>query len=303
MKVNDFIGKCFDVEAKPTLYKLGTFMNKYSDKYLLCDCSGLIKGILWGYPEKGEYMGNGVPDINADTMINNCSKKSTNFYHLPKGAVVHMKGHIGVHVGDGVCIEASPKWEDGIQKTFINGSGYSNTQKLHSRTWTDWGLFKYIDYSNGGDNEPYNPVSFKGWVFNAPNGLRVRSQPNTSSTILRKLSNGTELTILETSGNWGNIGDGWVCLTYVTKQNNNISSSVYRTGRYTVTASALIVRRGAGTNYRRLKDSQLTKNGRANSNGNGALLKGTHIDVYEVSGNWGHIPSGWVCLDYCRYGN
>lgn len=301
MKINDFVGRCIELEAKPTLYKLGTFMNKYDGKYLLSDCSGLIKGILWGYPENGKYNSNGVPDINADTMIKNCSEVGTNFYHLPFGAVVHMPAHIGVHIGNGVCIESSPRWENGIQKTFINGSGYKNTQGLHSRTWSKWGLFKYIDYSNGGDEEVYNPTSFTGYVCDAPNGLRVRSQPNTSSTILRKLSNGTQVTILETSGNWGNIGDGWVCLTYITTDAN--SSHRYKTGRYTVTASALNVRSGAGIEKRKLKDDELTPNGQANSNGNGALLQGTHIDVYEVVNNWGHIPSGWVCLDYCRYGN
>lgn len=149
MQVNEFINKAIEYEKVPTLYKLGKFMNSYSGKYLLCDCSGLIKGILWGYPNSGKYQSNGVPDINADTMLSKyCSKTSRDFNHLPNGALVHMKGHIGIHVGNGVCVEASPKWENGIQKTFINGCGYSNTQKLNVRTWTDWGLFNFIDYTS-----------------------------------------------------------------------------------------------------------------------------------------------------------
>lgn len=147
MKADEFCNKALEYEKLPTLYKLGKFMNSYSGKYLLCDCSGLIKGILWGYPHSGAYKSNGVPDINADTMIKQCSKTSTNFEHLPVGAIVHMKGHIGIHVGNGVCVESSPKWENGIQKTFIIGCGYSNTQNLHTRKWTKWGLFDYIDYN------------------------------------------------------------------------------------------------------------------------------------------------------------
>lgn len=148
MKVKNFVEKAVKVEKLSTLYKLGKFMNSKDGKYLLCDCSGLIKGILWGYPENGKYASNGVPDINANTMIKQCSKVSTTFDKLPYGALVWMEGHIGIHVGNGVCIESSPKWEDGIQRTFIKGSGYVNSEGLNIRKWTQHGLFdKYIDYS------------------------------------------------------------------------------------------------------------------------------------------------------------
>lgn len=148
MKVQDFIKKALQVEKLPSLYGWGKFMNSYNGKYLLCDCSGLIKGILWGYPEKGKYASQQVPDMNANTMIKQCSKVSTNFNKLPLGALVWMEGHIGIHVGNGICVESSPIWEDGIQCTFIKGSGYSNTEKLKERQWTKQGLFdKYIDYT------------------------------------------------------------------------------------------------------------------------------------------------------------
>lgn len=148
MKVKNFVEKAVKVEKLSTLYKLGKFMNSKSGKYLLCDCSGLIKGILWGYPEDGKYASNGLPDINANTMIKQCSKVSTNFDKLPYGALVWMEGHIGIHVGNGICIESSPKWEDGIQRTFIKGSGYVNSEGLNVRKWIQHGLFdKYIDYA------------------------------------------------------------------------------------------------------------------------------------------------------------
>lgn len=147
MKVSKFIELLIKYEQVPTLYKLGTYLNKYDGKYILSDCSGLIKGLLWGYPDNGSYQNGGIPDINADTMMLHCTKVSTDFNHLPVGALVHMKGHIGVHIGDGVCIESSPKWENGIQKTFITGSGYLNRNKLNSRKWNNWGTFRYLDYT------------------------------------------------------------------------------------------------------------------------------------------------------------
>ena len=155
MKIKDFVNHIIAKEKEPTLYKLGTFMNKKNGKYLLCDCSGLIKGTLWGYPEDGEYASGAVPDINADTMISRCSNVSTNFYKLPFGALVWLKGHIGVHIGNGVCIESSPKWENGIQRTFIKNSGYNNTEGLPVRAWTKHGILdKYIDYSDPIKQDP-----------------------------------------------------------------------------------------------------------------------------------------------------
>lgn len=149
MKIKDLVNKVILYEKESTLYKLGTFMNKKNGKYLLCDCSGLIKGTLWGYPHNGKYASNGMPDINANTMISRCSRVSTNFNKLPYGALVWLPGHVGIHIGNGVCIESSPIWENGIQRTFIVGSGYKNTLKLKERKWKKQGILdKYIDYSN-----------------------------------------------------------------------------------------------------------------------------------------------------------
>lgn len=138
MKVNDFIHKLREVEKKPSIYKLGKFMNVKDGKFILCDCSGLIKGILWGYPGKtGKYLSNGVPDINANTMISRyCQDVSTDFSVIIPGELVWMSGHIGVYIGDGNVIESSPRWENGIQIT-----------RLSQRTWIKHGKFRYIDYN------------------------------------------------------------------------------------------------------------------------------------------------------------
>lgn len=149
MKVNDFVSKAIEVEKLPTLYKLGKFMNSKSGKYYLCDCSGLIKGILWGYPNSGKYGSNNVPDINADTMISRCSNVTTDMSKLQVGWLVWMKGHIGIYVGGGVVVESSPIWEDGIQRTYPKGCGVANKKGLHERKWTKCGKFdKYVDYTS-----------------------------------------------------------------------------------------------------------------------------------------------------------
>lgn len=152
MKVNDFVTKALAYEQRPTLYKLGTYMNKKSGKYILCDCSGLIKGILWGYPDKGKYASNGVPDTNANNMIaTHCSGVTTDMSKLRKGMVVWLTGHIGIYCGDGVVVESSPRWENGIQRTYPKGCPVPNNHHLNQRKWSKCGYLKWIDYSTTAD--------------------------------------------------------------------------------------------------------------------------------------------------------
>lgn len=84
------------------------------------------------------------------------------------------------------------------------------------------------------------------------------------------------------------------------------TESGYKTGLYQVTADLLRVRKGASTSYAYLKFSQLTPNAQSQvkklNGGKGAdgIVKGVQCTVSKVSGNWGKIPSGWVCLDWCK---
>lgn len=82
----------------------------------------------------------------------------------------------------------------------------------------------------------------------------------------------------------------------------------YTTGTYKVTGvdSHLNVRKGAGTSYGKKKFSEFTANAQAQikklNNGKAVdgLVNGCECTVTEVKGNWGKIPSGWICLDYCK---
>ena len=152
MKVNEFVTKALAYEQRPTLYKLGTYMNRKSGKYILCDCSGLIKGILWGYPDKGKYASNGVQDSNANNIIaTHCTGVTSDMSKLRKGMVVWLNGHIGIYCGDGVVVESSPRWENGIQRTYPKGCPVPNKHHLNQRKWTKCGYLKWIDYSNSTD--------------------------------------------------------------------------------------------------------------------------------------------------------
>lgn len=104
-------------------------------------------------------------------------------------------------------------------------------------------------------------------------------------------------------------------LLYVDKKFTKVISSkgltfkelpAYKKGIYKVTADVLNVRMGAGTSFAKKAFNMLTANaqtqikklnGGKSANG---LVKGCTCTVSQVKDNWGKIPSGWICLDYCE---
>ena len=146
----------------------------------------------------------------------------------------------------------------------------------------------------------------------ANGGLNVRSSPNGKK--VGALSNGSQVIVYETQGNWSRIGTNrWVCSDYLKNSKSTVSSNSntkvntkkYSNGNYKVNASLLNVRTGPGTNYKAKKYNQLSQNARkqnkalGNAKANG-YKKGVVCTVTKVNKNWGLTNSGWICLDYCR---
>jgi hypothetical protein len=113
------------------------------------DCVCLIKGLLWGWNGDksknyggAQYAANGVPDINANTMFNRCKEQSTDFNNIEVGEAVWMADHIGIYIGNGLAVECTPKWKNGVQITACNRdvSGYNR------RNWTKHGKLPYVTY-------------------------------------------------------------------------------------------------------------------------------------------------------------
>ena len=101
------------------------------------DCVGLIKGYGWLIAEtmEIEYGTNGMPDIGANQMYYNATRKGT-IDTIPEvpGLAVWKSGHIGVYIGDGQVIEAMGT-KYGVVKTQLQGRG-----------WTHWLEIPYINY-------------------------------------------------------------------------------------------------------------------------------------------------------------
>lgn len=188
MNVEDFISKILTYEKISSIYKLGKFMNSYKQgvngKYLECDCSGLIKGTLWGYPYNGTY-GHIYPDVNANTIMSTyCYEKSSNFNNITRGEFVWMSGHIGVYIGNGKVCECSPKWENGIQITNLNARKW----KLHAKS-------KWLDYSNISSSKTWDIEAIARDVVNGKygNGHATRKKKigcdDTTYQLIRKRVN------------------------------------------------------------------------------------------------------------------
>ena len=115
------------------------------------DCVCLIKGILWGWNGNknatyggAKYCANGVPDFGSDGIMNYCTGVSTNFKNIVAGEIVHMKGHVGIYIGNGLVVECSPAWKNKVQITACGNIG--SKSGYNTRTWVNHGKLKYIDY-------------------------------------------------------------------------------------------------------------------------------------------------------------
>ena len=130
------------------------------------DCVNLIKGILWGWNGNknttyggAKYNSNGVPDTNANGMFQDyCINKSSNFSNIVPGELVWTEGHIGVYIGNGLAVESTPIWKDGVQTTAVGNIG--KKAGYNTRTWKQHGKSKFIDYTTPQPTPTPTPSSF-----------------------------------------------------------------------------------------------------------------------------------------------
>lgn len=179
MTNSEFVKRCKEIaKNKKTLYVMGCFgaplnaknkkrycknhrynkdaarqkmINAATSDTFGFDCVCLIKGVLWGWNGNtgktyggATYLSHGVPDIGADAMIKKCKNVSTDFSKIEVGAAVWMAGHIGVYIGDGLVVECTPSWKNGVQITACANIGKKSGYA--SRKWTKHGKLPYITY-------------------------------------------------------------------------------------------------------------------------------------------------------------
>lgn len=123
------------------------------------DCVCFVKSLLWGFAGNKKlahggaaYASNGVPDIGEGSMINVCKDVSTNFRKIEPGEFLWMSGHCGIYIGDGLAVESTPIWKDGVQITAVGNIG--KKAGYNTRTWVKHGKLPYIAYEGTGQTTP-----------------------------------------------------------------------------------------------------------------------------------------------------
>lgn len=167
----EFVEKLKSIRNSNTIYMTGTFgqlvtndlinqkskqyPSSYSEirkanlrslvgkNYHAFDCIGLVKAVLWGYPNVS-YASNGVPDINDQMVLSYLLDISTNMNKIEVGELLHKKGHVGVYVGYGIVVECTTDWSGNVLFSSIN-----------QRRWKRHGKLCWITYDSSQNKEEY----------------------------------------------------------------------------------------------------------------------------------------------------
>ena len=182
MTNKEFVNKLLDIRNNyKTAYAKGTFGQKATDSFIeakrkqypswytkarvsnlkslpddtrLFDCCGLIKGVLWGFPNI-VYTSNGVPEMDDSGVWKACNEQSKDFSNIQEGEILWIKGHVGVYIGNGKAIECTSNWSGNVQITAVTNIG--KITGLNGRKWTGHGKLKYITYEEVAPTVPVTP--------------------------------------------------------------------------------------------------------------------------------------------------
>lgn len=133
------------------------------------DCNGVIKGICWHWcgDYNKQYGGagyncNGVPDIDETEMIRRCNGVSADFSNVQVGEMLYYNvngnTHAGIYIGNGLAVECTPSWKNGVQITAVLNIGAK--QGYNGRKWTKHGMLPYFSYIGGTITPPSTNNTF-----------------------------------------------------------------------------------------------------------------------------------------------
>lgn len=152
-----FIEKLKHVESLPTTYYSVSGGNwaSWNGWSWNFDCVILIKALLWGWNENKNvahggavYLSNGVPDVDADTLITLCENVSSDFNNITAGELLWMDGHVGIYIGNRQVIECTAGWEGKVLYSHVGWLGQRTRNGVQIGYWKKHGKLPYIEYTN-----------------------------------------------------------------------------------------------------------------------------------------------------------
>ena len=365
MTAADLIAKAQEIEKTDTVYMWGTYGRKvtealiaakakqyprqYSEHYQSMlrgkighyswDCIGLIKGIIWGWDGKKNVPyapKDSMPDIGSNGLMRAIGNLSTDWKKVKVGAAVFLPGHVGIYVGDGHVIEATPSFNNGVQITAV--AELAPNSKYPKRKWTQGhGLIPWVDYKTAAKPIPAPEPKPEGDYYMHT----VKKGDNPWNLALHYLGDGrrfpeiTDLNNLEHpytiyAGMQLRIpGKAGTAAEYVVKKGDTLWAiakeqlhdankwqEIARVNNikapYTIRAGQVLkLPQGAGTvpkptpdpPERRVKvTASIGLNIRDKPNGKkiGALNFGAVVNISEEKSGWGKLADGdgWISTDY-----
>ena len=128
-----------------TAAKQSELRKQIGKSYFGFDCVNLRNGNQNAAYGGAKYAANGVPDVSADGMIAKCRDVSASGWDkLVPGEGLWMPGHWGLYIGDGLAVECTPIWDNGVQITGVGNIGVKGG--YNSRVWKKHGKLPWIDY-------------------------------------------------------------------------------------------------------------------------------------------------------------
>lgn len=215
-----FVTKFVEIVNLPTVYcnKYPRNLGYWDGSKFSFDCWNMIKAVLNGwYPNRtvGYYQKNlsVTGDVDGAGLLKQCAKTSQDFTQLNiPGTYLYMRNtHAGMYVGEFEIaghvynvIECTAAWDKKVLWSWVDPDGTRRRYKGSSSVcckWTDWGLFKYVDYSNAKPNVPIDP--------------EPTPKMEVAKATLKKGCKGTQVKLLQADlealgysvGKWGCDGD------------------------------------------------------------------------------------------------
>lgn len=193
-----------------TASRRGMLYGLVGQDYFGFDCVCFIKSLLfWNWSGDSTNVNGGAKydgktDVTEKQLLNKCFDVSDDFSKIEIGEYLYMSGHCGIYIGDGLAIECTSKWDNGVQITAVHN--IAEKQGYNGRSWEKHGKLPTVEYiAEAKDEESKNQITVI-----LPE-LKKGSKCNEVATLQRLLKSlGYDIGWYGADGDFGNATDSAV---------------------------------------------------------------------------------------------